>query len=1244
MKEQHTTYRFNNRTSLKRNKIKQFALYNILAFSCVWANNDALWAPPIKRIELIGDIQSSLFTDPVGRFRITHSDDRPPVEISRPLDSLETLEYEARLIPDLHPDLSTRAVQKCGHTLPHMRCKFNFDGQDHVWEGLNEFHPYPLLGSWSYQEDPENHQTIASLVLRTVLDDGESREITHSIQPQYIPYQDIGLLQQEPPRYQYDGGGKKVFLVQEQLQGTQTTRGQGGHPMRATNLSPEIPGHEGHKVVFVLPTAHDGSAPIPSHGRYTFVRSLLESEFHELTKETSLLYTDGENLYFPHITQELWSQNNDYARFLIASYRSDQRLNKKPLLAAGHPWKEGLYKLDAVEEREAQQGLPAKRIERWQYIPRHGEAPQNIEQVLRSVPGVSAIPGMAGWVIKADPELPEDMKKLRDSLNLTIDKLRANPFIRYKDQRLIAMGRAGSGKSAFLTFLMTQLYASKDKLNGVIRFRLDTGPAGQGPFPIGHKAIGTEECTAADLPGKRIVLWDTPGSHGIEEPLMDIKNRVGIKYLLTRQSPFVVSLIVNQEDIADPRFEKFNRELGQLADLFPDNEHLMKALLLVVTHEDGSLDISDRLKYIAEEKTVSDSAKALLNFLNPQGVNPTRIFTLPKPQAVGIYPLDIQRQEIITAVQQTAQPMTLELPVHIKFKQESVEFIHELAKKLNDQVTTYLSTVGLQKIMNLCTKKIKDHMGSVSLLRQGLRKMADIFKKSGEETEEQFADKFEELVGAPDRVGLSFIRRNINYLKFLQNNLIRTVKCEKDTWVTRINLFMDKLRTFAGDPQINKEIAGSLLLKDGLIGMSDVNQALKDRPVSKIDLFATTALLIDEGLELRGGQCYFHAPLWKISAENDIVFNLSGLPGAAESQAAQGATGSTGNHGKLGNPGGKGGIFIGDGHQFKDFLRYESDADGHVVEKPRLTINTSGGAGGDGQQGGKGGSGASGNNETYPARGATQPTMGANQHFDIGGHRIAKIIIRAGCLVDAIELFGRAGESEIFSMGKAGRDGGIAHEINFGHDEYLTGTMGSRHNNDGIHQLGFFTNRTPGDRPYGLYGSTVAYGFNANFSPQEVTHIYGDVGDRGCLFVHNVRLGSFAPIIARTDGKPGGDGGNGGKGGIGGHAGQATIDGLKFIDISDPGTCGKEGLGGKAGEGGRHGSFHACASPGKAADGNPGKKGENPTEPDAPPVQKSSEELQRIKSQKRADSHESFMKSARNPDTALFVGAMPHFE
>lgn len=1167
-----------DKTKLKEKKMKR---QNILLFTLLLTQTTATWAmwndQDERAMDIIGNGQQRLSAQRTG--------------------------FENRLSPVVDTlDPSMPLPRNLGTAKQRVSCTFT-NGQQQNDVDVTLPTDYPLQGQWLFQEDRDNSQNRATLKLRARinnrLEDVFQREvdIRHTLR-------DPGI--ETPGQHYFDGD--TAYQARTRLQEWENPRTHQRYTRTLAARDGDLHHHSGHQVIYVEPfdlarqnnvlKAQPNARPKDDYrGEYHYLRDLTDDEGLIGKKEGSLIYSDGTHIYLPKFSQELWQKGNEQAGFFISSYKQANRLNfLQQALIPNARLPQGLYQLMSSSDDTTQN----RRIETWQKL---GE---NINPITITAPlGISSIPGMGSSAPRAVVDIAQTEETItrlqRDIQRIKDRTLRRAAQHQNISDKVVVIGRAGIGKTHLIEGLAGDLVAERAGFVGPMSLR----PVNPLPdFQAAGGLVGTTIPAAWVDQAHNRVIWDCPGFNGPGGDEENIRNFTSINQLFNPQTRAKILVAVPEEDLADPRLIQLQTLFNTITEVFSQNNQLLNSLSLVVTKTTVSHDnIKNALRAIRNQnpQLFNQRARNLFNSLVDDFANhPNRVTSFPVPTQLGPYQLD--RDSINNCLDSTQY--TLNFRTQPNLDPGAQNYITTLAQDLNQYLENYMKTEGSQRVISYCKKMIDNHQGPVNTLRTSLnttKQTLQNLQRTPENRPLNFATNLRNMIDVTD---IEKAIEGLTFLKTLKGDIVHQIP----SWSNAVLQTIDALTQLTAEPEHQYNTRSQMLsLKGPIIGTSDINRLLtRYQNIAEINVFGLNTLIIDEDLTKQGIACHFLAPQWIVNGQKSI--NINGKAGEAINSATDGALGQQGTDGRPGNPGENGGSFRGKAHTIK-YVNPPQNG-------PALTVNTSGGQGGRGQNGGRGGNGEVGLYETYdninagPARATFAPQLFPT-NYQLGGQparRIGKIIIRSGWRVDSIECFGRAGISELFSLGIAGNpQGGTPHEINFDPDEVLIGSFGTGDPKKGLQCLGFITNK----RRYGPYGEGGGYPFDG--VKQEVTSIYGGQGYwDGVVFglgvgpyvikSHNFTFGNVAPLQAATNGGAGKSGGTGGKGGLGGHAG--VIEGLpndpqKIRLARDRGANGANGDGGAGGQGGAHGRLHNGPDRGRnTQDGNVG--GLNPTDPTAP--------------------------------------------
>ena len=794
---------------------------------------------------------------------------------------------------------------------------------------------YPLKGQWITQEDRDHTQTLATLKLTTFLNN-----------------QDWTVDEREPIKIKHDRVSQEeetfgdcwfredtVFRTRSVLRRLKDPITGVEYPKNSELADADVHTHQGYQVIYVEPFALRGRPSKPKEeycGKYSFGRALDNTEGLKGKEIENLFYSDGIDIYLPHVTQELWKQDNSETGFFIASIKRDRRLNfvGNPLIKGGQLPK-GLYQLLSVHE--ASNGgneNPKRRTEKWQKL---GEDQMVIE--IRPLAGLSSIPGLGGYAprVVLQAEGAETMTRLqRDIQRIKERTLDRAAIYENTPKKVVVIGRAGIGKSTLIEGLAGELVAERKGALGPLKLRAITPLP---DFEAGNGVIGTTLPAAWYDKDHETVFWDCPGFNGPGGDEENLRNGIAIHQLFTPQSEVKILAAIPEEDLMDDRHVQLQQLFSRITELFPNDGQLQNSLSLIITkttYDDDTL--KEGLKEIKEKKLTfyNDRAKNLFNFLVD---TPDRVTSFPVPRKVDAYKLDKEKiynalGEGITKTENSAV-YTLNFTAQPNLDPGAKNLIGDLAENFNHYLTNHMETETYQRIINHCIQKIDKCTASIGTLRTELKNLIEGLQQLPTHCEKGFVDGLKNIINVDD---VKKIIDDINFLK----NIKDKITCNIGSWKSAlIDKIAEKFKNLTDEPKVEfVEATGILTLKGALIGMEDINKALRERPTTReLNVCALNTLFLDADLTKPGLSVSFIAPEWKINAP--LTINLSGVPGENGPDGL-----NPRDHGKPGLCGKNGGHFLG--------LAY------NIKQIHHLTVNTSGGKGGSGGKGVKGADGLKG--------------------------------------------------------------------------------------------------------------------------------------------------------------------------------------------------------------------------------------------------------------------------------------------
>jgi len=835
--------------------------------------------------------------------------------VERDIELLELahMRYESQLYAGLDLNPNHPLPEVLGTARERARCTFNYAGRRWIRQLLLPTE-YPLRGQWGpIREDRDHHQNVRSLQLTASRGDQPINVFQQRPIQALTPHELVEVQGERIGDNYFDG-----YNVRRERRIPQLWRNlRNNEPYRIDLVTRvcNLRNHEDNEIVYVEPFAFERNRLLPREeyrGNYSFRRDLTPEERLKGREPNRLIYSDGTDIYLPHITQELWRREGAHVCFFIASYRRERRLNfiRQATLPEDR-FPEGLYALHSVENRGNRQ------CERWRRL---GDDLQEIE--VGSPAGVSSIPGMGGSV----PRLPQTQAgsavfKLMNTIQRLTEIVRQNANHPGAQESVFILGPAGSGKSTLIHHLNGPLDAQPHHIRGLILQPRQVFPG----FNIGHDIVnvGTRlPCFYFDRVHNR-VFGDTPGFGDPGGAETDIINAFLRHEIL--KGNFKIVLAVPEAQLASRT--DFIKLLKETTELFPDENTLRENLSLVVTQKMPlSGDTHAKLQDILEGDAAifTEASRRLLAHLV---ANPNRIANFPFPTREGPYVEG--RAEIARSIE--AAHSVRDPRVNIRVDAESQLLLGELGQGLNDYLIKYIKTEGDRMIVNYCLDQIDRHRGSVTELRESFTRLMAALRNIPTDSRTGFVALLRNYIGVEE------IDRTINHIGFLKN-IGNGITYQTAAWANALNHTIEKIRALTAAPQ--ELVEGGILKVNGVfVGTSDIQQAINRHPGLPVQIFALNEVFFDGNVANHSLNFVTISP--KLKVINPITVNLSGVAGGPGGNGAL-----PGANGQPGTPGGNGGNFYGKAFFFEGL--------------PQLTINTNGGAGGNGGNGAAGGSGVLG--------------------------------------------------------------------------------------------------------------------------------------------------------------------------------------------------------------------------------------------------------------------------------------------
>ncbi|GBC08661.1 hypothetical protein RclHR1_00830012 [Rhizophagus clarus] len=516
-----------------------------------------------------------------------------------------------------------------------------------------------------------------------------------------------------------------------------------------------------------------------------------------------------------------------------------------------------------------------------------------------------------------------------------------------QENAIVIIGDTGEGKSALLNYLAeVPLFSKADE--GFDEFVINTDSAVEG-MEIGDGCVAK-----TSLPSSWMEFWDCPGFGDTRGSVQDIVNAFSIYKLIKSAKKVKVLVIVSENTIKGSRRKSFLNLIRNVGETFKNTDELIYGLCLVVTKNE-SLNLEKMrkglhkiLKEQDDQENFNISQRKILDFLSSPK---SQIVFFNAPQKEGLIS-DEDRSLILEGLNKISY---LENPEpSISISPESKNLISSLSEKLNDDIENFISLKFCPEILVYIGKLIEYHSDTIDELRSLLKQLSDQLENISDEPS-QFENNLYQIFLTTKMLQNEELKDKF-YKKIFQLDFIKLIKPESlkirsntSSWYRFILESLRNLNILISLPE--KDIQGrKLTLKGLMIGIKDLNTAMKDQNLSEINIYSLKYLFIDEDVIAPGINLTLISP--RMSVIGKRIINLKGNPGPQHqpSKASDGVSGSedqiNGKDGLPGLPGGNGGNFYAKG---KKFFNMSS-----------LTIDVSGGDGGKGQDGGNGAKGMDG--------------------------------------------------------------------------------------------------------------------------------------------------------------------------------------------------------------------------------------------------------------------------------------------
>jgi hypothetical protein len=516
-----------------------------------------------------------------------------------------------------------------------------------------------------------------------------------------------------------------------------------------------------------------------------------------------------------------------------------------------------------------------------------------------------------------------------------------------QEKAIVIIGDTGEGKSALLNYLAeVPLFSKVDE--GFGEFVIYTNDVVEG-MEI------SDGCVAkTSLPSSWMEFWDCPGFGDTRGSVQDIVNAFTIYKLIKSAKKVKVLVVVSENTIKGPRRKSFLNLIRNVGETFKNTDELIYGLCLVVTKNE-SLNLGKMRKGLHkifkeqdDQENFNISQRKILDFLSSPK---SQIVFFNAPQKEGLIS-DEDRSLILEGINKISYLKNPEPSISIS--PESKNLIRSLSEKLNDDIENFISLKFCPEILVYIGKSIDNYSGTIDELRSLLKQLSDQLENISDEPL-QFENNLHQIFSTTIMLQNKELEDEF-YKKIFQIDFIKLIKPESleirsntSSWYRFILESLQNLNILISLPE--KDIQGrKLTLKGLMIGIKDLNTAMKDRNLSEINIHSQRYLFIDEDVIAPGINLTLISPQMSVIGTRKI--NLKGNPGPQHqpSKASDGVSGSeeqiNGKDGLPGFSGGNGGNFYAKG---KNFFNMSS-----------LTIDVSGGDGGKGQDGGNGAKGMDG--------------------------------------------------------------------------------------------------------------------------------------------------------------------------------------------------------------------------------------------------------------------------------------------
>jgi energy-coupling factor transporter ATP-binding protein EcfA2 len=202
----------------------------------------------------------------------------------------------------------------------------------------------------------------------------------------------------------------------------------------------------------------------------------------------------------------------------------------------------------------------------------------------------------------------ENMKRLSELINEGNERIQVD-----NEEAILLLGNTGSGKST-IAHLLTghSLKAIKDKATNLTKI--------EAAEPLDNIRISHDKTSETKIPnkclvdGSDLVIWDCPGFNDTDV-VQEIANSFYIDKLISTTKRLKFVLVASEASIMADRGQAFIKVVGQLANSFKSIKPLAQSVSLVISSGDSSELKTEIIKFLTQNKAVSNDVKEMLKYL-----------------------------------------------------------------------------------------------------------------------------------------------------------------------------------------------------------------------------------------------------------------------------------------------------------------------------------------------------------------------------------------------------------------------------------------------------------------------------------------------------------------------------------------------------------------------------------------------------------------------------------------------------